>query len=170
LAFLEDLFLSEHGIDSENADGHMIRSLELECFTEYERNGFVYRCHPLYRKEKAYYDWCMINWNENGAVVPYIGRIHLFVRTPDGEIMAVVQSVDTKTREDHGIFGDYWYMDHTGPLNNQVPKFEIVEVDALADHVMVIPYNLGEKRYIHVHDRDTWPSKFTTAVPPAGLF
>ena len=170
LAFLEDLFLSDHGIDSENADGHTIRSLDLECFTEYERNGFVYRCHPLYRKEKAYYDWCMINWNENGAVIPYIGRIHLFVRTPDGEIMAVVQSVDTKTREDHGIFGDYWYMDHTGPLNNQVPKFEIVEVDALADHVMVIPYNLGEKRYIHVHDRDTWPSKFTTAVPPAGVF
>jgi hypothetical protein len=168
LDFLRDKYFEEYGVVSNDEKGVSHRTLTMKCFTEYQRNGFVYRCHPLYRKERAYYDWCVVDWkDDNGVTVSYIARIHLFVETPNGEIKAIVQSVAPGTAEDHGVIGTYWYLEHSGPMNNQVPKFELAEVDALRDHVMVIPYNLeGEKRYVHIHDRSEWPGYFMANEPP----
>jgi hypothetical protein len=167
LSFLAERFLDDSGLLNVDDDGAQHRSLSMKCFTEYQHNGIVYRCHPYYRKEHSYYDWCMVRWsNDDGGTTPYIARIHLFVETPVGEIKAVVQSVDPETCEEHGVIGTYWHLEHTGPLHTQVPKFELAEVESLEDHVMVIPYNLGEKRYVHIHDRDQWPSYFMTNEPP----
>ena len=38
------------------------QSISVPYFTEYERNGFVYRAHPNYRGEGAYYDWAFVQW------------------------------------------------------------------------------------------------------------
>jgi len=162
---------SQLGVDEES--GQQEKTLSLPCFTEYQRNGFVYRCHPLYRGEFAYYDWCLIRWCDGNDMTTgdekytsIIGRIHLFVQTPDGSINAVIQSVQERTNEDYGVFGTYWYLEQCGPTNNPEPQFHLVDVDCLEDHVMVIPYDKTGKRYIHIWDLSQWQKCFQTIYVP----
>jgi hypothetical protein len=171
LGFLIDTFFNVHGKIAPDENGTLQRTLKLRCFTEYQRNGFVYRCHPLYRGEYAYYDWCYVNWavqnNENPfeeQTIRLLGRIHLFVETPEGDIKAVVQSVMERTDEDYGVFGTYWYLEENE--NGNRPRFELADVDSLGDHALVLPYDQTEKRFIHFHDRSEWPGYFQTMEPP----
>ena len=173
IAILIEKFFDDYGVVANDADGVSKCSLALRCFTKYKRNGIVYCCHPKYRGENAYYDWCYVKWWDGEDPITgediftsLIGRIHLFIETPDGEIKAVVQSVLHDTAEDYGVFGTYWHLVEHGPMSNRRPKFELVDVDALEDHVMVVPYNECNKRYIHIHDRSEWPGYFQTIEPP----
>ena len=161
-------FFSEHGQLTVEESGRRIVSLKLCCFTEYQRNGIVYRCHPKYRGGHPYYDWCYVNWdNGDGTATQLIGRIHLFIETPDGEIKAVIQSVNAETSEAYGVFGTYWYLEHTGPESNQNPTFHLADVDSLGDHAMIIPYTHSGARYVHIHDRSEWAGYFQTMpLPP----
>lgn len=169
LEFLCDKFFEDYAEIVHDDNGSPKQMFKMRCFTEYQRNGFVYRCHPHYRKERMYYDWCQVHWaNDTEGTDEYIARIYLFIETPEGEIKAVVQSVDPKSTIEHGVFATYWHLEETGPLNKRVPKFELVDVDALGDHVMVIPYNLGTKRYIHIHDRPIWADCFLSNKPKEG--
>ena len=172
-AFLIETFFDKYGIDDNDDEGVPHKSLKLRCFTEYQRDGTVYRCHPKYRNHRSYYDWCYVKWwdgddsnTQEPQDVRIIGRIHLFIETPDGEIKAVVQSVDLQTQEPYGVFGTYWYLEESGPLTARTPKFELVDVDALDDHVMVVPYDDTGKRYIHIHDRSEWAGYFLETQPP----
>ena len=166
--FLIEQFFKDHAESIVEESGISNRTLELRCFTEYQRNGIVYRCHPRYRGERPYYDWCYVNWeNGDGSVSKLLGRIHLFIETPDGEIKAVVQSVDWDTFDEFSVFGTYWYLEHTGPDDNLRPMFHLADVESLGDHAMVIPYNHLGNKYIHIHDRSEWPSYFhTMPLPP----
>jgi hypothetical protein len=169
VAFIMECFFDEDSHIAVDENGELQRQLDIQCFTEYQRNGFVYRCHPLYRGEYAYYDWCYVNWEvgdeESDEVLSLIGRINLFIETPQGEIKAIVQSFDETTSEDHGVFGTYWYLEQHGspdrPLT-QRPKFHLVDVDSLGDYAMVVPYENDQKRFIHIHDRSKWPGYFQT--------
>jgi hypothetical protein len=168
LRFLIEQFFSKHGVSTAvDEAGVSYRTFKLRCFTEYQRNGIVYRCHPKYRGERPYYDWCYVKWeNGDGTESKLLARIHLFIETPEGEIKAVVQSVDEDTAEEYGVFGTYWYLEHNGPENNLRPIFHLVEVESLGDHAMVIPYNHHGNRYIHIHDRSEWPGYFQTMPVP----
>ena len=37
--------------------------LHVEGYTEYRRDGLLFRAHPNYRSEGAWYDWCMVQFN-----------------------------------------------------------------------------------------------------------
>jgi hypothetical protein len=167
IAFLTQTFFQKNK-KATTEHGKVFDSLKLKCFTEYQRNGVVYRCHPKYRGERPYYDWCYINWDDDDhTILKLIGRIHLFIETPTGEIKAVVQSVNQTTSEAYGVFGTYWYLEHNGPETNQRPIFHLVDVDCLGDHVMIIPYTHTGTRYIHIHDRSEWSGYFQTMrLPP----
>jgi hypothetical protein len=157
----------------DGATGIRSHSLTFRCFTEYQRNGIVYRCHPKYRGDRAYYDWCYVNWdNGDGTVLQLIGRIHLFIENPLGELQAVIQSVDQTTNMYYGVFGTYWFLEHTGPDNNLKPMFHLVDVDSLGDHdVMMIPHNDVGTKFIHIHDQSEWPGYFIeTPLPPVLRF
>jgi len=174
ISFLIKQFFDKHskvGVDEETRQEE--KTLNLCCYTEYQRNGFVYHCHPLYRGEYAYYDWCLICWWDGvdtttgeDKYISLIGRIHLFVETPDGTVNAVIQSVQVGTDEDYGVFGTYWFLEQEGPTNNQVPQYHLVDVDCLEEHVMVIPYDKSEKRYIHIWDRSKWHKCFQNIDVP----
>ena len=133
----------------------------------------MYRCHPKYRGEHPYYDWCYIKWWDGDNPVTnepkeirLIGRIHLFIETLEGDVKAVVQSVEVNTDEPHGVFGTYWCLEQHGPARARKLKFSLADVDALDDHVMLLPYDDGGHRYIHIHDRSEWPDCFQETVPP----
>ena len=173
LAFLIQRFFNDYGHVAVDNDGIPQRILKLRCYTEYQRNGIVYRCHPNYRGAHAYYDWCYVKWHDGFDEVTQeekhiniIGRVHLFIETPDGEMRAVVQSLQYGTDEEYSVFGTYWYLEQEGPTLNQRPKFELADVDALGDHAMVVPYTHGDKRHIHIHNRSEWLRYFQNAEPP----
>jgi hypothetical protein len=173
LEFLIQEFFESDGKVTVDESGTSYKYLELPCFTEYQRDDTVYRCHPKYRGENAYYDWCHIKWwdgedpiTNQPKEIRLIGRIHLFVETPDGTVKAVVQSVEFGTDEPYGVFGTYWCLEQAGPARAKKPKFALADVEALDDHVMVLPYDDGGQRYIHIHDRSEWPDYFQETVPP----
>jgi hypothetical protein len=71
---------------------------------EYKRNGIVNCCHPKYRGERPYYDWCYVNWeNKDGSMRKVIACIHLFFETPTLEIKAIVQLVDARCQVREGV-------------------------------------------------------------------
>jgi hypothetical protein len=173
LEFLIKEFFESCGQVTAAETGTCHKFLKLKCFTEYQRDETIYRCHPKYRGEHAYYDWCHIKWwdgddpiTNEPKEIRLIGRIHLFIETPDGEVKAVVQSVEVDTYEPYGVFGTYWYMEECGPATARKPKFSLADVDALDDHVMVLPYDNTGKRYVHIHDRCEWAGCFQDTVPP----
>lgn len=175
--FLIETFFDQYGMVEVNKDGISQKRLKLRCFTEYQRDDTVYRCHPKYRGERAYYDWCYVKWwdgedpiTQEPQEVRLIGRIHLFIETPEGDIKAVVQSVEFGTDEAHSVFGTYWYLEESGPQTARVPKFELADIDALDDHVMVLPYDDTSKRYIHIHNRSEWAGYFQTTQPPSEAY
>ena len=56
LAYLGTHLLSDYGTPIDNYDRNNGIELEIPFFTEYQRNGFIYRCHPKYQNKDPYYD------------------------------------------------------------------------------------------------------------------
>ena len=162
--FLKDQFFENFCRDDIDDSGVVSNVLSLRCFTEYQRNhGINYRCHPKYRGDPPYYDWCYVDWETGGnntAVQSLLGQIHLFIETPDCEIKAVVQSVDMTLRNHFSVLGTKWNLETTGSNDNLQPIFHLVEVDCLGDHAMVIPSNVLGNKFIHIQDRSEWPGNF----------
>ena len=111
LAFLGSRLLPTFGTHPNNNPDDQTTTLDVPFFTEYQRNGFVYRTHPYYRSKHAYYDWAYIQWWDGDDPltgepkhVSIIGRILLFFTHPDGSNMAVVHSVDWDRQEQHGVY------------------------------------------------------------------
>jgi hypothetical protein len=161
LRFLKDQFFQNHSTEHIDDSGVVNSELNLRCFTEYQRNGIIYRCHPKYRGDRPYYDWCYVDWQtDDSTILSLLGRIHLFIETPEGEIKAVVQSVDMNSRKQYTVLGTKWTMEHTAPNDNLQPLFHLVEVDCLGDHAMVIPFNVRGNKFIHIQDRSEWADNF----------
>jgi hypothetical protein len=168
LAFLVERFFLPNRKSFVNSSRLRLYGLKLRCFTEYKRNGIVYRCHPKYRGERPYYDWCYVNWeNNDGSMRKLIARVHLFFETPAGEIKAIVQSVDARSEKEYSVFSTKWFLENNGPRTNLRPVFHIVEVETLGDHAMIIPDDSIGSKFIHIHDRSEWPEYFQTMpLPP----
>ena len=153
-------------------------ALQIPFFTEYERNGFIYRAHPNYRGNGAYYDWAQIQWEiGNGDPVTgnpqfqnFIGRIHGFILHPDGDTYAVVHStIDNKPRRllDHGVFANYWHLEVEGNNTNHWPVLQLVHVDCLLEHVCMISYDEQDPfTWIHIWNLTEWPDCFMTILSP----
>jgi hypothetical protein len=168
ISFLIEEYFLTHRKRVTHETGQCHYGMQLRCFTEYQHNGIVYRCHPKYRGDRAYYDWCYIHWeNDDGSILPLIGRIHIFFQTPTGEIKAVVHSVDQKSEKEYSVFATKWFLEHKGPRTNLKPMFHIVEIESLGNHAMVVPHNTTGSKFIHIHDRSEWPEFFQTMpLPP----
>ena len=148
--------------------------MNIRIFTEYERNGFIYRAHPKYQGEYEYYDWANINWDDGvdlitqePKVVLIIGRVMCFFHHPDGSMMAVVHSCKWGTREAQGVIGKYWHLEYEGPFAQRRPMFHIISVDCIQDHVCMIPYSADDLfRWIHILPTSEWPECFQSIIPP----
>ena len=174
LSLLGSKFLLDYGTVDTNREGVTTTTLSIPFFTEYQRNGIVYRAHPCYRQENAYYDWAYIKWwdreDENTQVTKYvylIARILCFFSHPNGELMAIIHSCKHGTNEQHGVFGTYWYLEYDGPIHAHRPHLELVSVDAIGDHVCMIPYSSeNPNMWVHIWDVEEWPACFQTIEPP----
>jgi hypothetical protein len=173
-AFLGKQLLPQYGSIQLEGTAEACRELKVPYYTEYERNGFVYRAHPKYRGDYAYYDWAYIKWDDGldeitgePLYVSIIGHILCFFKHPDGSLMAVVQSCMWTTDEQHGVFGTYWHLEFEGSAERLRPKLEMVSVDSLQDHVCMIPYKEDDPfMWIHVWSCCEWANCFQTIEPP----
>ena len=155
------------------------QSISVPYFTEYERNGFVYRAHPNYRGEGAYYDWAFVQWETGTDAMDgspicqnYIGRILGFVTHPGNlETYAIVHSTmdDPNPAVDHrhGVFGHYWHLEFEGDQNVHRPLLQLAPVASLLEHACMIPYTeTDEFMWVHVFHPSAWPACFQTILPP----
>ena len=147
-------------------------TLDIPYYTEYDKDGVVYRAHPKYRGENPYYDWAYVQWNldnndtDEDTVTSIIARIMCFIRHPDGTLMAIIHSCDYDTDEQHGVFGTYYHLECQNKMHPR-PKFSMVDVDNLEQHACMIPYD-GNNPYtwLHVWHPSEWPGCFQTIEPP----
>jgi hypothetical protein len=144
-------------------------SLAVPWFTEYERNGFVYRAHPRYRGESAYYDWALVQWvvgnhPETNAEMhaSYPARLLGFFRHPAGDVRAIVHSVKEKRGDQsHGVFSTHWMLERQGPASAPRPLLRMVSVDTLLEHVCVIPFcDADPFHWFHMWHPRTWADCF----------
>ena len=174
LALLGSKLLLKYGLVHTDPNDVITTTLDIPFFTEYQRNGIVYRAHPRYRGGHAYYDWVYIKWWDGEDVhthetkyVSIIGRILCFFQHPNGELMAVVHSCKWDTNEQHGVFGTYWHLEYDGPIVANRPHLEMISVDAIENHVCMIPYSSKNPfMWVHIWDPSEWPACFQTIQPP----
>jgi hypothetical protein len=163
--FIMQLF-DNYAIIDQQGDRH----LEIPYFTEYERNGFVYRAHPNYRGTGAYNDWVKVNWevdtDTTTGEVTYssvIGRILGFFTHPDGETNAVIHSVKEESTglDEFGVFGHFWQLEWEGTVTVPQPILHFVHVDCLLEHVCMLPYTeKDEYMWVHMWHPSLWPDCF----------
>jgi len=90
------------------------------------RNGTIFRCHPNYRSNGAWYDWVMV-WFEfdepkqnhvrkqNGAWSPsyYPSKIMCFFMLPNNAtIYSIVHSTDVNNHNNHSILFKRWELEN----------------------------------------------------------
>jgi hypothetical protein len=174
LGFVGKQLLPAYGNVVPATDTHPAhKKLEIAYFTEYERDGIIYRAHPCYRGGPAWYDWAYVSWTFDGdgrnrqeTHQSLIGRILCFFRHPQGELMAVVHSVDAKLNEQHGVFATYWHLEFAN-VNQSRPKLSMVPVDCLGDQVCMVPYDeVASYRWLHIWNPIEWSACFQNIEPP----
>ena len=169
--FLASRLFVQYSIATDTNEGRM---LDIPFFTEYERNGFVYRAHPKYRGENPYYDWAFISWVTGTDITTgldktesVIGRILCFITHPNGELMALIHSCKQGTDEQHGVYRTYWHLECEGPAHQRSPQVHMVNVECMLEHACMIPYSKNDPfRWIHIWHPSKWPACFQTIEPP----
>jgi hypothetical protein len=143
-----------------NANGEQI--LEFPIFTEYNREGTVFRAHNNYRQDGPWIDWAWIDWQEDGEG---IGKLLIFIEIPNDGLSVIVFPGDIGRCKQHGILTDLWPLEFHPRSQN--PHLQIVSVDCLQHHALMIPFKLvpsfpphRDDLWLHVHDRDTWADEF----------
>lgn len=175
LSFLGSELMNAYASTEYPPNSDPIMSLEIPFYTEYQRNGFVYRAHPRYRRENAYYDWAYIKWAgetdsdaDSDTFRSIIARILCFFRHPDGEFMVVIQSCDWTRQEQHGVFGTFWNLEVVGSKAAPRPRLHMVSVDCLEDHALMIPYSAKNPyTWVNLWHPSDWPGCFQTIEPPS---
>ena len=65
------------------------------------------------------------------------------------------------------MYGTLWELEYDGPQQQRRPKLEIVNLDALENHVCMIPYSPQHlSLWIYIWNRNLWPGCFQTIEPP----
>jgi hypothetical protein len=128
------------------------KELKLPIFTEYNRDGTVFRAHNNYRSKGPWHDWCWIEWD----TTPGIAKVLIFVEPPEGGLSAIVFPCDPTRKRWHSVLCDRWTMEMK-PRTKR-PWLQIITTDGLERHALMLPYNANE--WLNVRDRCTWSDNF----------
>ena len=75
-------------------------------FTELQKNGFTYRCHPSYRSATMdWYDWAYVKWE--GYDEPIVGRIVMFFNLNNCDFRTEEEMREDMGIARHGNTGDF---------------------------------------------------------------
>ena len=166
------------------------QALTVPFFTEYKRQGDIFRCHPDYRSEGAWHDWVMIRWAEEDSLLHQPDQnVDTFLKFGDntenedwcyapaqfvGKFFEVPMLNDQKEYYSivwpcqykykiSSIFTTAWNMNFQD-WRKTVPGYEVVHCDTFVRHCLMIPeylYNENESKVFHeVWPRELWGDQF----------
>ena len=161
-------------------------TMNLKLFTDYRRDGIIFRAHPNYKKNGSWNDWAMFRYAKSDrdlatnksyrershADEVYFGdnpeteseyhyapgKLCAFVEMPDETIKAVVLCCSFEHVRS-GVFSTYWKIEYVNNAKT-VPYYALLDVDAIVRHVLMIPENNLEHAFHEIWDRDRWANEF----------
>ena len=158
----------------------------LVLFTEYKRNGQLFRAHPAYRGGRPWHDWAMFRYEKSGRDVArcksYMetthddevfngdpstiapnhhyapGKILCFVQAPDNTLQAVVLCCAFKHVRS-GVFTTHWKVEYQDARKTK-PYILLMDVEAIVRHCLMIPENEEGHGYHEVWEKERWAKEF----------
>ena len=149
-------------------------------YTEYKRDGILFRAHPEYHGRGAWYDWAVISFDKDGE---YPCKLLMFYNDPtnDNKPSALVHPCsgkDTSDPQGYVKICQRWLLDYgntsihseeidtiadgEGPTYKTIvghsPKLCTVELECIVAPVFVVESNPGVHEFVQ-HDDDL-PSSF----------
>jgi len=128
----------------------------LDIFTEYKRNGTIYRAHPNYNSFGEWYDWAMIKFesegdrnfpvNQNKGYYDnklYPSKILCFLQAEDMSIYAVAHCCCACDHEGDSILMERWTKEYAVDENMLVPVLRCVSVDSIECPCFVVEDKTG---------------------------
>jgi hypothetical protein len=164
---------------------HMLDSdtLQLPFFTEYKRQGEVFRAHPNYRQAIGpWFDWAMFRWDKEerqsrrNRSTHAVDVAHMDAGATDGEydyapaklmgfveieneIMCIVRPCSTNYTKS-SVFTTQWELAFWDRKKRE-PMICLVSVDAIVRHCLMIPRDGPESNVYHeVWERKLWADEF----------
>ena len=137
----------------------------LTVYTQYKRDGVLYRCHPNYRGDGPWYDWVMVSYEDDNGPGGYLtGPARLIAvvidsTDVDGTHQPIIQLSGYPTENDSVLFTEYVF--DKDNVENQIETYSIHDKELMLEPIFVIDCELNTSNNVLVcHDPDTWPDKF----------
>jgi hypothetical protein len=151
--------------------------------TEHQREGQVFRAHPLYRSKQAWHDWCMFRFakedgdNKDWHEATFPDNVHFGdddetanqCHYAPGKILAFVQQEDDSV--DAIVLGCHYRHKQSSPISThwkiqyedaglQRPYVNYISVDSIVRHCLMIPENDELNGYHEIWERELWAESF----------
>ena len=138
------------------------KQISFPIFTEYNRNGeILYRSHNCFRGSGPWMDWAFIHWEEGDG----LAKILVFLEVPVDGLSAIVYPCEIDTCTRRSKLTEVVRMERHP--RSRVPHLQIVSVDSLQQHALVLPlrsFNYPNEHdvdeWLYVHDREFWADQF----------
>ena len=162
------------------------QGVTITCFTELFLSNKIYQCHPNYRGSGPWNDYILLNHEyrntdfdsnrlqEKSYSIPgkLIGFIQISEIAPIQAIVHVCHDLSVEEtvltlRWKLNFVGDTFlrddfetpYTENLG-VTNSTPLFQLVDLDQIMGHTLIIPYDLSSKFVIQVKDYNSWANLF----------
>jgi hypothetical protein len=168
------------------ADPNEGRTLNLVIFTDYKRNGQLFRAHPAYRGGLVWHDWAIFRYENNAQDVArwksylevthddevYHGdpldithkyhyapcKILCFVEEDNEPLMAVVLCCAFRHVRS-AVFATHWKVEYQD-AGMAKPYVLFMDVEAMVRHCSMIPENKDGHGYHKVYKKERWAKEF----------
>ena len=117
--------------------------------TQYQREQFIFRCHPNFQSNGPMYDWLKIRFDDD----IYPSKLACVVNTPDAEepVQLVVQCAVKRTGIKSAIFTEWTWS----------PEYYIVSPDTIHAPCFVVSILPNHSKILETLTYEEWPRLFT---------
>jgi len=161
-------------------------STTISFYSEYRREGIIFRSHPSYRSNHAWHDWVIVRWREErpAYLQPMLKEIPaisygdettrsrycytpcrlfgLFLQLKAGETYAVVIPCEYKCKQS-SVFTTRWEISYSDAAKT-IPTLMLINCDSIVCQCCMIPEDLesdATSRYYHeLWPREIWGDNF----------
>ena len=150
-------------------------STQMDLYTEYNRNGVIFRAHPLFKQGQPWYDWIMIRFakeqydRRTSYILDKDDRVYFGDKVSNqyknhyapGNILAFYESVKDGKSSIYAIVLCCKYQHTTSSYIStrwKIEKFgaqlsiQMIDVDSIVRHVLMIPESNDNTYYYEIWD------------------